>query len=123
MSYIDKRIQCELPDPPVKEECPICLEKIHKKGIAITECGHKFCLKCILINYYRSNKCPLCRSLVVNNKDKKESPHFLRESPMPNPSRSSYNDPSTIQRRTTRFHQLVENVLTSSMGLEELPTI
>ena len=118
MSFIDKRIQCELPDPPIKEECPICMEKMDKKGIAITECGHKFCLKCLLMNYYRSNKCPLCRSLVVNkNKNSKiknreaSDPLWGSQGPIAQINSRNSNDPSTIQTRTTRYHELVETAL------------
>lgn len=58
--------------------CAICLECIdsgsssgssdhQKKNVAITECGHTFCLSCLLKNLHTSNLCPLCRAPVEEN--------------------------------------------------------
>ena len=49
--------------------CVICLESLDsgcapKKNIATTECGHTFCLSCLLKNLHTSNLCPLCRAPV-----------------------------------------------------------
>tara|TARA_Y100001970_G_C14249821_1_gene870970 strand:+ start:3539 stop:4567 length:1029 start_codon:yes stop_codon:yes gene_type:complete len=45
------------------ECCCICMEKsIQGKNIAVLNCGHTFCLQCILIHHQRSNNCPLCRN-------------------------------------------------------------
>jgi hypothetical protein len=51
--------------------CAICLENIDaagdgnvQKNIATTECGHTFCLSCLLKNLRVSNLCPLCRAPV-----------------------------------------------------------
>ena len=46
--------------------CAVCLETLGARGapqknIATTECGHTFCLSCLLINLRHSNACPLCR--------------------------------------------------------------
>ena len=58
-------------------ECAICLECLdsgsgsgcapQKKNIATTECGHTFCLSCLLKNLHHSNLCPLCRAPVEQN--------------------------------------------------------
>ena len=49
--------------------CAVCLENINvgsngapQKNIATTECGHTFCLSCLLTNLHTSNLCPLCRT-------------------------------------------------------------
>ena len=51
--------------------CAICLESFDsgsrsgcapQKNIATTECGHTFCLSCLLKNLHTSNVCPLCRA-------------------------------------------------------------
>lgn len=47
--------------------CAICLECFDsgcapQKNIATTECGHTFCLSCLLKNLHTSNLCPLCRA-------------------------------------------------------------
>ena len=53
--------------------CAICLEDFHsesgapQKNVATTECGHTFCLSCLLKNLHRSNLCPLCRAPVEQN--------------------------------------------------------
>ena len=44
-----------------QDDCSICYEKIGKTNNCTTECGHKFCLKCIIIFMERSNTCPMCR--------------------------------------------------------------
>lgn len=50
--------------------CAICLECFGcalQKNIATTECGHTFCLSCLLKNLHTSNLCPLCRAPVEQN--------------------------------------------------------
>ena len=59
--------------------CAICLECLdsgsgsgsgcapQKKNIATTECGHTFCLSCLLKHLHHSNLCPLCRAPVEQN--------------------------------------------------------
>lgn len=60
--------------------CAICLECIdtssssssgssdhQKKNVATTECGHTFCLSCLLKNLHTSNLCPLCRTPIEEN--------------------------------------------------------
>jgi hypothetical protein len=52
--------------------CAICMECFDsgcapQKNIATTECGHTFCLSCLLKNLHTSNLCPLCRAPVEQN--------------------------------------------------------
>ena len=54
------------------DSCAICFESFHQgcapqKNIATTECGHTFCLSCLLKNLHTSNLCPLCRAPVEQN--------------------------------------------------------
>lgn len=42
-------------------ECCICYEIIGEKNNCVTECGHKFCFKCLAMAMTRSNACPCCR--------------------------------------------------------------
>ena len=44
--------------------CAICAPQ---KNIATTECGHTFCLSCLLKNLHTSNLCPLCRTPIEQN--------------------------------------------------------
>jgi hypothetical protein len=49
---------------PESNECSICYETIGEKNCCVTECGHKFCLKCILVAMDRNNTCPMCRHVL-----------------------------------------------------------
>ena len=50
--------------------CPICLDEIGEKNNCITECGHKFCLKCLSTALREKNTCPMCRKkLLTKNTD------------------------------------------------------
>ena len=42
-----------------KQECMICCEEI--KNTAILECGHIFCLSCMVKHGRENNNCPCCR--------------------------------------------------------------
>lgn len=58
--------------------CPICLEHFHlewtpQKNVATTDCGHTFCLSCLLTNLHTSNLCPLCRAPI-----EKDVKHVLK---------------------------------------------
>lgn len=53
------------------EECPICLESIRKKDVAVLNCNHQFHYKCIglwmnsiIKNKFDTNDkfCPVCRN-------------------------------------------------------------
>jgi hypothetical protein len=48
-------------DVSTEEECCICYENIGIKNNCVTECGHKFCFKCLAMSMTRSNACPCCR--------------------------------------------------------------
>ena len=60
--------------------CAICLESLCsgidralQKNVATTDCGHTFCLSCLLKNLHTSNLCPLCRTPV-----EKDVKHVLK---------------------------------------------
>ena len=57
------------------ETCSVCLKNVtsEKTNIGITACGHKFCLTCIIKAIYMSgNKCPMCRSPILDSFTKRE---------------------------------------------------
>jgi hypothetical protein len=54
------------------DSCPICLEEIGEKNNCITECGHKFCLKCLSISLQGKNTCPMCRAELVGKSDNED---------------------------------------------------
>lgn len=47
--------------------CAICMEDVGQKNAASTECGHTFCLSCLLSQLKHSNSCPLCRTPIDQN--------------------------------------------------------
>ena len=49
-----------------KEECPICMEIIHKKKGITTHCKHNFHKSCLMKHIHTNNNCPMCRSIIVN---------------------------------------------------------
>jgi len=51
------------------DSCPICLDEIGEKNNCVTECGHKFCLKCLSIALQGNNTCPMCRDELVSKSE------------------------------------------------------
>jgi len=51
-------------------KCAICMEDVGQKNAASTECGHTFCLSCLLSQLKHSNSCPLCRTPIDQNAKK-----------------------------------------------------
>lgn len=49
------------PEPEV-DVCPVCMEVPGTKNVAITACGHKFCMSCLLSSLKTKNTCPTCRA-------------------------------------------------------------
>jgi len=49
-------------------ECCICYETIDKsKNNCTTECGHNFCLKCLMTSFaHDNNACPCCRQELID---------------------------------------------------------
>jgi hypothetical protein len=52
----------------VAVECCICYETINKdKNNCVTDCGHAFCLKCLVTSFaHGNNACPCCRTEVID---------------------------------------------------------
>jgi len=50
----------------IENECCICYETIGNKNNCVTECGHKFCFKCLATAMTRNNACPCCRAPLVD---------------------------------------------------------
>jgi hypothetical protein len=67
-----------VPDAAVSElidgqtECCICYETIGEKNNCVTECGHKFCFKCLMMAMARNNSCPCCRAPLTDVPDQEE---------------------------------------------------
>jgi len=46
-------------------ECPICLTAIEKEDLKITNCGHKYCKGCFDKLLETTNKCAICKKVLV----------------------------------------------------------
>jgi len=53
-------------------ECCICYETIGEKNNCVTECGHRFCFKCLMMAMARNNSCPCCRAPLTDVPDQEE---------------------------------------------------
>lgn len=55
----------------LETECCICYETINKnKNNCVTECGHVFCLKCLVTSFaHGNNSCPCCRTEMIEMPD------------------------------------------------------
>jgi hypothetical protein len=66
-----------------EENCPICLSHIvDSQDVCITECKHKFHLKCILQSSSKSwgsSLCPLCRNTLLPENTQDEGGHSVEE--------------------------------------------
>lgn len=63
----------------INEECPVCYEEIGSNNACVTNCGHKFCLNCLLQSYNSQNRCPLCREMLDANKKSEENHEYDNE--------------------------------------------
>jgi hypothetical protein len=55
-------------DKKTVDECCICYETIDtKKNNCVTECGHRFCFKCLATAMMNNKTCPCCRSPLVES--------------------------------------------------------
>jgi len=55
-------------------ECCVCFEEIgNEKNNCVTPCGHQFCFTCIAKCLNKSNCCPLCRGVLIENDDEEDS--------------------------------------------------
>ena len=62
-----------------EKTCAICYEEIDGKNCAVTECGHEFCLTCILRAAQENTACPLCRYVLIPSKNHDEDLRNARE--------------------------------------------
>tara|TARA_B100001094_G_C17907884_1_gene659753 strand:- start:187 stop:681 length:495 start_codon:yes stop_codon:yes gene_type:complete len=62
--------------------CAICLTtevSVGGKNSCVTECGHIFCLSCILRASQENTACPLCRNVLIPPKNDEEHANNLAE--------------------------------------------
>lgn len=59
-------------DSKEKETCCICFDEYRNNtNFAVTLCGHKFCLQCILKHSKEQTKCPMCRANLFHQEEEK----------------------------------------------------
>lgn len=73
-----RRLLVQPPQPP--DECAICMEDLDSaKNFAKTNCGHSFCLTCLMKSLKNNNTCPLCRTNIEEEKPTKPTSITLEE--------------------------------------------
>ena len=126
-NHNEPRIACE-------NECCICFEYIQHKNSCVTECGHKFCLKCLMNTMYHQDSwcCPYCRTtLIEQNKNKPEQlfwsedeTDYGEDSEEDNDDADSYSDYDHERRAEQtlimRSRQNFEEIIESSLDLRML---
>jgi len=46
--------------------CIICMDEQLDNSYVLTNCGHKFCVKCFTLHIRLKSDCPICRTLITN---------------------------------------------------------
>jgi len=59
-------------------DCAICYDELMEgtKNTVVTQCGHKFCLTCLLETLKRNNECPICRT-AIEEKKRQSNPQMI----------------------------------------------
>ena len=68
------------PSTTSSNECCICYEMIGERNNCVTECGHSFCLKCLVTAMSHNVACPCCRTPLVESPPIEESDDEEEES-------------------------------------------
>ncbi len=72
-----EKYECNQNQEQEENSCAICLEQQEckqTKNLATTQCGHTFCLTCLLSHLKHNNSCPLCRAPIEENAKKPTAP-------------------------------------------------
>ena len=60
------------------EDCAICMDNLNPgKNFAKTNCGHSFCLTCLVQALKQKNTCPLCRAKIEEENPQKNKVSIL----------------------------------------------
>lgn len=74
-TFDDSSIESEIDESTEQleagNECVICYESLNAtKNRCITECGHEFCLSCMMKHAQRNNGgCPMCRAVLIEEEE------------------------------------------------------
>ena len=68
--YIDTKYYIKIFDPKVKKinikDCPICYNTLSDINVCTTNCGHSFCMDCMIKHLKNKTDCPMCRNNMIN---------------------------------------------------------
>jgi len=63
VSFSNKLVDC-VQEPCKTNDCPICMEDLHKTDLFVTRCGHQFHGTCMIRHIKLNDNCPMCRGLL-----------------------------------------------------------
>ena len=90
-------------------ECPICYEVIGEKNCCVTECGHRFCFKCVTKALSVNNSCPCCRAQLLEEEDDDSEYEEEEEDDDSDIDQSDYEeDESAEERRVAQLLSIQE---------------
>ena len=84
------------------EECVICKKNIGETNSCVTECRHKYCLKCIIEHLKRNNNCPLCREKILD--EALNQPESSDESSDESNNDITDNQPEVIEIKSYEYY-------------------
>lgn len=61
--FSNKLVHC-VQEPCKTNDCPICMEDLHKTDLFVTRCGHQFHGTCMIQHIKLHDNCPMCRGLL-----------------------------------------------------------
>ena len=61
--FSSKLVDC-VQEPCKTNDCPICMEDLHKTDLFVTRCGHQFHGTCMIQHIKLHDNCPMCRGLL-----------------------------------------------------------
>jgi len=98
-------------------ECCICYEIIDKnKNNCTTECGHKFCLKCLMTSFAHNNAdCPCCRQELVDIPDESDS-----DSDSGSDSETESDNETDIEYDGCQVDELTRRLLSNGITMENI---
>ena len=106
------------------DACAICLSKLKKKKLIITNCGHIYCECCILTNLINSNKCPECRDIIkLNNLYKYDYTYSNKLNYIYNTYNNIYNIYNNTCNNSNTKLKISAKILVVSYYQESLKTI
>jgi len=51
-------------EPCKTNDCPICMDDLHKTDLFVSRCGHQFHSTCMIRHMKKNDNCPMCRGVL-----------------------------------------------------------